>query len=367
MLAGGGRDDVVARLADRLGRRVLLIAADGAVRVDSATGERSLTGARELVLEPLTVERVAATGPIDVTTLDGLAARAVPVTAAPGRRWALLAERGSTPLADELLVAAASALRLDAVRRDARADAVAESASWLIDELRFGSARPTDEMTRLALRLGVRTDAPHAAAALRYLGPDTEMWATATAWIDAPVQVVGELAWTVLSGDVTARAVHVCTRLSQFARGDVLIGVGPAVVGAHATRTSFGEADRVLAVMRHRHQAGVKVGSVASAGDLGPAGLLLHSPRPALEAFVAAELGPVLDRPELLQTLAAWCETGGRRQETARAVTVHRNSLTYRLARIGELLDADLHEPDVQFRLRTALTAVELLAALPAT
>lgn len=382
MLAGGGRDDVVGRLAEVLGRRVVLVAADGAVRVDrSPAGHRPRPAAtdavpgyadpdrfaepRRAVLEPSTLERVAtATAPADIETFDGFRARAVPVTAAPGRYWLLLAELPADARVDALLGAAVNALRIEAVRRDARADAIAASASWLIDELRFGSLRSSAEMTRLALRLGVRVDAPHAAAALRYTGRDLEMWATATSWIDAPVQVRGASAWSVLDGDVRARATQISERLVQFARGEVLVAVGSTVTGAEATRASFDEAERVLALVLHRRAAGLELGPVTTLHELGASGLLLSTPRPALEAYVATHLGPLLDRPDLLHTLVAWCESGGRRQETARAVTLHRNSIAYRLARIGELLEVDLYEPEALFRLRTALAAHELLAAL---
>lgn len=381
MLAGGGRDEVVTQLATALGRRVMLVAADGALRVEhcpgSPTGRRPddtvpgyadpvrFGGPRPTVLDAPALELVAASdGPVDVVTIGGTPTRAVPVTAAPGRRWALLAESVPGTDVDAHLSAATSALRIDAVRRDARADAIAASASWLVDELRFGSARPSDEMARLAMRLGVRVDAPHAAASLHYAGPDLAMWTTATGWIDAPVQVIGERAWSVLGGDPMAKASRISERLGRFARGEVLVAVGTVVNGAAATRESFEQADRVLAVMRHRRASGGRLGPVATSHDLGPAGLLLSTPRAALEAFVAAQIGPVLGRPELLQTLAAWCATGGRRQETARAVTVHRNSIAYRLDRINELIGVDLHDPDVIFRLRTALTAHELIQAL---
>lgn len=381
MLAGGGRDDVVARLAGALARRVRLVAADGALRVEhcpgSPSGVRSgdavpgyadpvrFGGPRPTVLDAAAIERIdVSDSAVDVVTVEGTRARALPVTAGPGRRWALLVDARAGERVDGHLAAAVTALRIDAVRRDARADAIAASASWLVDELRFGSARPSDEMARLALRLGVRVDEPHAAAALRYTGPDTAMWTTAAGWIDAPVQVAGDRAWSVLSGDPVANANRISARLGRFARGEVLIAVGSVIVGAAATRQSFEEADRVLALLLHRRSAGRALAPVATAHDLGAAGLLLSAPRPALAAFVAAQLGPVLERAELLQTLAAWCATGGRRQETARAVVVHRNSVAYRLTRISELLGVDLHDPDVIFRLRTALTAHELVQAL---
>lgn len=381
VLAGGSREEVVARVGDALGRRVRLVAADGALRVDHHPAARIGSGPRVdvpgyddpnrfvedrvPVLHPAELERVVRTGTaVDVVTIEGVRMRAVAVVAAPGRVWALLADAPLDARSEELLVAAVSALRLEAVRRDARADAVAASASWLIDELRFGSVRPTDELTRLATRLGVHLDTPHAAASLYYVGSDAEMWATAISWMDAPVQTRGSRAWSVLSGEVVERASQISRRLVQFARGEVLVGVGAVVCGVEATRSSFEQADRVLALLRYRRRHGTEAGSVAAIDQLGATGLLLSTPRPVLEAFVERQIGPLLDRPELVDTLAAWCRTGGSRSGTAREVTIHRNSVGYRLARIGELLAVDLHHPAVLFELGTAIAARECLGAL---
>ena len=85
---------------------------------------------------------------------------------------------------------------------------------------------------------------------------------------------------------------------------------------------------------------------------------------PGLEGFVAASLGPLLEResrrrPPLRQTLEVVLSAGGL-SEAARELHVHRHTLLYRLERIRELV-GDWKDPDDRLRLELALRGYRIL------
>ncbi|MFD7031456.1 PucR family transcriptional regulator [Streptomyces sp. NPDC059917] len=82
----------------------------------------------------------------------------------------------------------------------------------------------------------------------------------------------------------------------------------------------------------------------------------LVQPGPARDAL-ARILEPLADQPHLLETLREFVAAGYRRAEAADALTVHRNTLTYRLGRIHLLTGHDATYPADARRLAAALTA----------
>jgi hypothetical protein len=371
-LGGAPWPALLARVAMATGRHVRLIAADGALLVDapapatagappppaSAPQPDRFDAPRRAVVAAADLERVFTAGaPVDLVTADGVAMRALPVTAGERRVGALAIAQPAEHL-DAHLRAATTAVAIEAVRRDARQAAVAESAGWLVDELRFGSSRPPDDLDRVARRYGLRLDQPHAAVALEYEGPDVHTWATSLTWIESAVRADGHRAWSVVGPDSEREAVWMQRRLQAFVRGEVRVAAGPTVTGATNTRQSFELADRVLGVVRDRGEP-----PVATFEQLGLAGVLLAVPAAQLTAFVQRVLGPLLDRPDLLETLEAWYATGGSRAAVAEAVSIHRNSVGHRLDRIRALLGADPDAATVAGDLRAALAARAVLRA----
>jgi purine catabolism regulator len=106
---------------------------------------------------------------------------------------------------------------------------------------------------------------------------------------------------------------------------------------------------------------------VASPEDLGSYGFLLGSqPRPVLEGFVRSVLGPVMDRDrerssDLLPSLRAFVQEGGRWEPGAESLGVHRHTLRYRVHQAEDLLGRDLSRPENQFEIWLALKAAEVL------
>lgn len=377
-LAGADWHELLARLAQVTGAHVRLIAADGGLLVDAPGGDGTrepaastdhdrFHQARQRLVGRDELDRLFSaaapghTGAMELGCLDGTTVLAVAVGAGERRVGALAAVLPAPDGVERALRAAANAVAIEAVRRDARAEAVAESAGWLIDELRHGSTRPGAELERLARRHGVRLDGPHAAVGLEYDGPDTRVWTTSLTWLEAPVRADGPRAWTIVAGEaeqVRAEIRWVHERLQPFVRGTVRVAAGSVAVGVEETRRSFELAHGALAVLRHRGDR-----TTVSYDELGLGGVLLAVPRPQLEAFAGRRLHPLRDRPDLLDTLAAWYATGGSRAAVADALGIHRNSVGYRLDRIRELLGTDPDAPLAATDLRAALAALEVLAA----
>jgi purine catabolism regulator len=61
----------------------------------------------------------------------------------------------------------------------------------------------------------------------------------------------------------------------------------------------------------------------------------------------------------LRQTLQTYLNCQGDIAETARALYIHRNTVKYRIARLNELLDTSLSNPDYSLQLRLALLLSE--------
>lgn len=69
------------------------------------------------------------------------------------------------------------------------------------------------------------------------------------------------------------------------------------------------------------------------------------------------------DGTDLVPTLATYLDLGGRYVDTARALSVHRNTLRYRLDRITEISGHDLADVDTKLNLHLALRAWRLRRA----
>jgi sugar diacid utilization regulator len=92
----------------------------------------------------------------------------------------------------------------------------------------------------------------------------------------------------------------------------------------------------------------------------------------AMERFARQWLGALLDYDaihgtELVGTLSEYLDLGGNYDASARAMSVHRSTLKYRLKRIREVSGHDLAIPDTQFNLQLATRAWRTLEALRGT
>lgn len=88
-----------------------------------------------------------------------------------------------------------------------------------------------------------------------------------------------------------------------------------------------------------------------------------------LDAFATPLLGTLEEhdsarRGELVRTLDAYLRQGGALAQAADALNIHRNTLSYRLARIAELTGRDLADAQARYLLQVALSARSLQQAL---
>jgi hypothetical protein len=122
---------------------------------------------------------------------------------------------------------------------------------------------------------------------------------------------------------------------------------------------------RFIATLQAQARYPHRAASFDSIDDIG-AFQLLYPLRDTseLRQFVSEALG-VLERRDLRgtlrDTLRAYLETGGSHADASHRLGIHRNTLAYRLRRIGELIGRDVGDPRTWLTLHLALWASELL------
>ncbi|WP_414938785.1 helix-turn-helix domain-containing protein [Amycolatopsis sp. cmx-11-51] len=76
-------------------------------------------------------------------------------------------------------------------------------------------------------------------------------------------------------------------------------------------------------------------------------------------------LDPLEDHPHLIAALRSFVASGYNRGEAATALTIHRNTLTYRLGRVQILTGYDATQPADARRLAAAMTAYDIIRSSP--
>jgi hypothetical protein len=240
---------------------------------------------------------------------------------------------------------------------------VSPTAGAVIVALRDGPAHEAGDLLPAAADVGLVLDQPHAGAVIEYDGPLLRTWVTAMSWLGRPAHIEGHVAWLVIGPQVEAELSEIRLRLeSTLGAGQLRLSCGPVVADVTRTGPSFADAATLMALLRARPGTGQQ-----SFRDAGLTQLLLAVPRPQLHAFVAQHLGPLLERPELIETLQWWLATNGSRIAVAARLHLHRNSVGYRVGLIKALLQLDPLEPASAGVLQAALGGRELLLALEAS
>lgn len=143
-----------------------------------------------------------------------------------------------------------------------------------------------------------------------------------------------------------------------------VVGVGSECTSPSTLPESYTHAMRALEIRKQS----LSPRGVALFDELGVYRILdSHSSTGDVEAFVQEWLGPLLDydrehRSTMTATLAQYLECGGKYDETAQALRIHRSTLRYRMSRIHELTGRDLRSVDTRLNLHLASRALQVLA-----
>lgn len=368
LLAGGDVPAVLDELARVVGNPVVLEDPDGRLLFHAATGEDDL-GAWEAAR----------------TTGWGDAVRAPVPAGTGGRAGRLTVLPLRTPLDEVAEVAtgrAATIVALAMLRARQEDDLLSRERGNVLRDLAGGRLPPADA-ARQARALGFpAAGGPVLILAAEVVGPVTPaQWGPAVhdaqrALVDAGhaallgtgERLTGLLA-VVAAPDGSARdaladAASAAIHAAAHERGAVAV----VVAGPVAPWEAAGPA---LALAAEQAASAVPLAPVAwhDGRSLELQRLLWRWRGDGdLAAFAERVLGPLLAhdaarRVALLPTLEALCAEGGNKAQAARALHLNRQALYPRLERIGELLDADLDDPETLVTLHLAVRAYRLTAA----
>lgn len=276
------------------------------------------------------------------------------------------------------LSAAASAATIALVREHTKATARAALKGDLIESLLSRDYPSEQVLHRRALHLGYSLQTPYAAVAIRTADvPPQERLA-------AELEALGGAAPTVTStrDDMVFALVPIPPSVQRdsdllpLARqwhqtlqrriGAASMGLGSLQSGPAGLGRSLTEAGHALSMTEQLYGQG----SFSAFTQLGLANFLLNSFRPEqLQTFHDEALGPLAaydtaHGTELLPTLEAYFQALGSVQAAADRLSLHRNSLLYRLQRIESIAGVDLDDPEVRLRLQLALWIRRLLSML---
>ena len=180
----------------------------------------------------------------------------------------------------------------------------------------------------------------------------------------------GLLAYLPLSGS-GPRARELAEKLRSrmvIELPSVVLALGKEATSVATWGRSLREAEQAMVLGRQL----LDVGRVLDFGDLGVYRLLfLLRESPELWDFYRTTLAALAEydqkqRAEFIKTLEAFFASLGNLAQTAEALHVHRNTLLYRLRRIGEISGLNLEDPEERLGMWLALKAHRVLRTLDA-
>ncbi len=369
-LEGRGQEGIAEAVRDLTGYPVAIEDRFGNLRAWAGPGRpdsypKDTSGHRDSLLK----QAMAAPGPVrdgerllSVVRLDGAAMGVLVVhdldgTAEEAERVAI--EHATTVLTMEL----------------ARLQTLAEAAARLRVDLVAGLIEGTDPAQTLnrAQALGYDLGRPHRVVVIEGCHDEHEaddfFQAVRRATLAAragsllasrPGEVViladAEPAWEKFRAAVAA----------EWHRASCRIGVG----GRHISIDEFPESYREAQLALKIQKAAGGRDQLTHFDDLGVYQVLATAQNSAaVERFVRDWLGPLIEYDaahggQLVLTLSEYLECGGNYDATAKVLSVHRNTLKYRLRRIRQVTGYDLGRPDTQFNLMLAARAWRTIQAL---
>jgi purine catabolism regulator len=322
-----------------------------------------------------TYQRVPPMPDLDMT-MERIVAPIVVGEEIHGHLWIIAGDEPLTELDTVAIRHGSTVAALLLLTEQARRDAAAARRGDLLEDL-LGVGGDPETIAEHAHHLGVRVDRPHqvllvqaelaAGGGVRALGETLGRWAGDadrrgfTAWrqdglawvLEADDEQVGRDAAEQLVADLA----HPGRRLLVAVGGTARPAGGEAV----DLRRSYAQARRALSIARALGRAE----GVVAFSDLGLLHWLDDLSTEALEenSYVArlrALDGDTQRGRELLASLEAYLDHGGKLAEAAAALPVHRNTLLHRLTRIEERCGVDLRDAMERLHVHAAVKALRL-------
>ena len=173
-----------------------------------------------------------------------------------------------------------------------------------------------------------------------------------------PLGTLSVAAWVSTKGDVPSRVLDELRFRTATSPG-VRVAIGEPALGIAGFRASHLEA---LEAQRIARLAGHREGTVTRYNDISLRSLATADLDHAC-TFVARELGQLASRDETTRRLAATVRTyldeNGSRGRTAKRLSIHDNTVAYRLRQAEELLGRSVEKRTLE--LRVALALAELV------
>lgn len=287
-----------------------------------------------------------------------------------GYLWLIADDRPLGDLDTHAVERAAMVAALIMLKDRAVREAEARLQAEVITQLLSGS-RPSPALFEQTARLGLNLEQPLQVAVLR---PPS----TAPSPHEIGRQLGAQLARESQSGllhplgrnlvlllPAQAKIVDLCQRLCKLVPG-MRAGVGSIAATPADLGQSYQQAREALQVGERLAHGNGQTRKVFSFDELGFLHWLYHLPPQARAGNpFAARIDTLANedraqRAQLLQTLEAFLDCGGNAAETARRLTIHRNTLAYRLKQIENLCDVSLNDPEIRLNLQIALKAYHL-------
>lgn len=290
-----------------------------------------------------------------------------------------IADRAGMPLV-ELPRTLAFIEITEAILRKLAARSLNAEKDYLIDALLAGNLLESEEMMARLHGLGLEPDQHHALVLAQKSGesfeqalsdeesreimvslnrsPRRAMMACLSNWVLA----ITPLGTREESSVPFAHALDAALR--ERTSEPIRVGVGRLVRKMSDFPISYREAQDALFIAGITNDESL----VKHYNDLGTWRLLLRTEESELQRFADYYLSPVArhDRDHQtgwLTTLETYLGQNGNLRATARALSLHRNTITYQIDRTSQLLGRKLDDPEVRLNLQVALRARRLLKA----
>jgi purine catabolism regulator len=270
-------------------------------------------------------------------------------------------------LVARIVAASEAALRRDEVARP-RGPRRVEATQALL----AGKDGSSSEQRAAALALGLDPDAVFLVAVSHGENEAGLVRALAPLGAIHPAGGANDLHAALVAANGRAASKSLAQRVAEIKRrweadhaGDgATLAVSAPAFGVASLPNAAREADFV-AKLQSQLALPKRAASFESVDDIGALRLLYQlRDSSELRQFVAEALGTLENRDQrgtLRATLRAFLESGGSQVDASHRLGIHRNTLAYRLRRIGELVGRDVADPGSWLTLHLALWASEML------